>query len=272
MKTASPTIESSKDMKSLLSRFMKEFSFHIAESEADKEKVFRLRHDVYCEELKGIDPSDPKRRLEYDIFDKNALHCMIQHRRTGLVAACTRLVMPLPDAPPPLDKLPLQSYAGESLYASPLHPDQLPKESYYEISRLAISREFRPHFKGNEVPGITDNPHQFTEREKEIFSFLVSALFLTGYALGKLTGKSLAFAMMEPRLRRLLSMSGFYFTQVGEPINLHGRRSAYCLNRQQAETGMNEQLLPLYRHIQDQLSQQLAFLEFPATSRSATSQ
>lgn len=263
MKTSASTNEAPQDMEPLLARFMDEFSFQLAVSEAEKEEVFRLRHDVYCEELKGIDPADLKRRLEYDVFDRNALHCLIRHRRTGLIAACTRLFMPQPGALPPLDKLPLQSYAEESLYSTPLHPDNLSKSSYYEISRLAIAREFRLRFKGNEVPGVTDNPHQFTEKEQEIFSFLVSALFLTGYAAGRLTGKSLAFAMMEPRLRRLLSMSGFYFTQIGEPINLHGRRSAYCINRQQAEAGMNRQLLPLYRHIQEQLSQQLERMETP---------
>ncbi|WP_290789547.1 PEP-CTERM/exosortase system-associated acyltransferase [Halomonas sp.] len=248
-------------MKPLLERFMKDFSFQIASSESERQQVYRLRYDVYCEELQGIDPVDPERRLEYDIFDRDALHCLIYHRRTGLAAACTRLVMPQENAPAPLDKLPLQSYAGSSLYPSGLHPERLGKNSYYEISRLAIALQFRLRLKGNEVPGVTDNPYFFTIEEKEIFSLLVSGLFLTGYALGCLTGKNFAFAMMEPRLKRLLAISGFHFTQVGETINLHGQRSAYCITREQAEAGMEHNLLPLYRHIQEVLSPQLETLQ-----------
>jgi len=63
--------------------------------------------------------------------------------------------------------------------------------------------------------------------------------------------------MMEPRLPRLLSMSGFHFTKVGDTIDFHGRRSAYCITREQAEAGMNRQLIPLYEHIRDQLEAQL---------------
>ncbi|MBE0490075.1 MAG: PEP-CTERM/exosortase system-associated acyltransferase [Halomonas sp.] len=257
MKPLASNVDDSEKVKSLLERFMRDFSFQIATSDLERQQVYRLRHDVYCEELHGIEPVDPIKRLEYDIFDHDALHCMIRHHRTGMVAACTRLVIPQPDAPPPLDKLPLQSYAGESLFQSNLHPDNLPKDSYYEISRLAIARQFRLRLKGNEVPGITDNPHAFTAEEKEIFSLLISGLFLAGYALGRMTGKQLCFAMMEPKLRRLLAMSGFHFTQVGEPINLHGKRSAYCLNREQAEAGMHRSLLPLYQHIKEELEPQL---------------
>lgn len=244
-------------LKPLLERFMEDFSFQLALSELEKKHVYRLRYNVYCEELNGIDPADPRQRLEYDIFDRNALHCFIRHRRTGLVAACTRLVMPQPDADEPLDRLPLQSYAEGSLFQAELHPNCLPKNSYYEISRLAIARQFRLRLKDNEVPGVTDNPHRFTQKETEIFSLLISGLFLTGYALGRMSGKEVAFAMMEPKLRRLLDMSGFHFSQVGEPINLHGSRCAYCINREQAEAGMNQALLPLYQHIKDQLNPQL---------------
>lgn len=251
------TAETLMGMKHLTDRFMKDFSFHIAKTESEKHQIYRLRYDVYCEELHGIEPVNPKQRIEYDIFDHCALHCMIRHRRTGIVAACTRLVMPQPDAASPLDKLPLQSYAEESLFQTELHPESLPKGSYYEISRLAIARQFRLRIRGNEVPGITDNPHLFTEEEREIFSLLISGLFLTGYALGRMSGKSLAFAMMEPRLRRLLAMSGFHFTQVGTPINLHGKRSAYCIDRDQADAGMKDALAPLYQHIQKELGPQL---------------
>ncbi|MDR5901834.1 PEP-CTERM/exosortase system-associated acyltransferase [Halomonas icarae] len=257
MKSLRPDNEAAKDTTLLLARFMTEFSFQIARSEAEREQAFRLRHDVYCEEIKGIPPTDPVRRLEYDIFDNEALHCLVRHRTTGLTAACTRLVTPLPGADAPLDRLPLQSYAEESLYDSPLHPDQATRGSFYEISRLAISPHFRPTLKGKQACGHSSSPDQARFRDRRTFSFLANALFLSGCAVGRLTGTHLAYAMMEPRLHRLLSMSGFHFTQVGGEIDLHGKRRAYCISRKQAEAGMNPQLVPLYQHIQKQLSEQL---------------
>jgi len=242
----------------LLSRFMEEFSFSLALTPQEKQRIYRLRHDIYCAELGYEEPTDRENRLEYDAYDSMAIHCLIEHRRTGLAAACTRLVMPHPECPPPLDRLPLESYGGRSLTHPDLHPQRLPAGTYYEISRLAVSRAFRTRIRGGEVPGVSDNPHEFTPEERETFSLLVSGLFLAGYALGRMSGKNLAFAMMEPKLPRLLSMSGFHFTKVGDTIDFHGKRSAYCINREQAETGMHRALLPLYQHIQKELGPQLA--------------
>lgn len=245
------------DLQPLLTRFMNEFKFVIASDDSQKRRVYRLRHDIYCAELNYEPPKDPVNRLEYDGYDERAIHCLIEHRRTGVTAACTRLVLPQPEAEPPFDRLPMESYGGRSLTHAELHPQRLPLADYYEISRLAIARAFRTRLHGKEVPGICDTPLEFTDHERETFSLLVSGLFISGYALGRLLDKSIAFAMMEPRLPRLLSMSGFHFTKVGDTIDFHGRRSAYCITREQAESGMNRQLVPLYEHIRDQLAEQL---------------
>tara|TARA_R110000824_G_scaffold50961_1_gene142007 strand:+ start:271 stop:576 length:306 start_codon:yes stop_codon:yes gene_type:complete len=86
---------------------------------------------------------------------------------------------------------------------------------------------------------------------------LASGLFITGYSLGKQLGKIQVFAMMEPSLPRLLALTGFHFTKVGETINFHGRRSAYYIDKQKAESGLKKTLLPLYLHIQQTLAPQL---------------
>lgn len=249
-----------KSASEILTRFMQEFRFQLADSKQEKHRIYRLRYEIYCEELAYEEPADGSGRLEYDLYDQNALHCLIEHRRTGLVAACTRLVMPEPGSPTPLDRLPMESYGGRSLTHPYLHPEMLPTESYYEISRLAIARAFRPQIKGSEVPGISDNPYDFSQEERATFSLLVSGLFLAGYALGYMSNKDLAFAMMEPKLPRLLAMAGFHFTKVGDTIDFHGQRSAYCLGREQAEAGMKKELQPLFRHIQNELEPQLEAL------------
>lgn len=246
-----------REPKRLLSRFMSEFGFSLALTSRQKQRVYRLRHDIYCKEIGYAAPTE-RTGLEFDLYDQHAIHCLIEHRRTGLVAGCTRLVMPLENAEPPLDRLPLESYGGNSLTHPHLHPAKLPKGSYYEISRLAIATPFRPRFMKH-GPGDGEGPAlAFSREERETFPLLLNGLFLAGYAIGDLSGKQLAFAMMEPRLSRLLSRSGFHFTRVGEAIDLYGQRSAYCIHRAQAESGMHADLRPLYRHITESLRPDLA--------------
>ncbi|MDQ7735491.1 PEP-CTERM/exosortase system-associated acyltransferase [Halomonas sp. SpR1] len=244
----------------LIERFIKEFKFKICIDEHEKELVYRLRHDIYCEELQYEKASDPIKKLEFDIYDQNSIHCLIEHRRTGLVAGCVRVVVPTPSSPYPLNQLPLQSYGGQSLTHTELHPDRLDPESFYEISRLAVNRLFRTKPK-EDIMSATSiakrNTPFFSTEERKLFPLLATSLFITGYVLGRQLGKNQVFAMMEPSLPRLLALTGFHFTKVGETIDFHGRRSAYYINKQQAENGLKLTLLPLYLHIQQTLTLQL---------------
>tara|TARA_R110001599_G_scaffold152416_4_gene337437 strand:+ start:5622 stop:6125 length:504 start_codon:yes stop_codon:yes gene_type:complete len=130
-----------------ITRFIQEFKFKLCITEHEKQLAYRLRHDVYCEELEYEEASDPIKKLEFDIHDQNSIHCLIEHRRTGLVAGCVRVVMPQASRPHPLNQLPLQSYGSQSLTHAELHPDKLAQGSYYEISRLAVNRLFRIKLK-----------------------------------------------------------------------------------------------------------------------------
>ncbi len=244
-----------------ITRFIQEFKFKLCITEHEKQLAYRLRHDVYCEELEYEEASDPIKKLEFDIHDQNSIHCLIEHRRTGLVAGCVRVVMPQASRPHPLNQLPLQSYGSQSLTHAELHPDKLAQGSYYEISRLAVNRLFRIKLKDSstslESSTTNHNATFFLTEERQLFPLLATSLFVTGYALGRQLGKIQVFAMMEPSLPRLLALTGFHFTKVGETINFHGRRSAYYINKQQAESGLKKSLLPLYLHIQQTLALQL---------------
>src|SRR5690554_4311475 len=70
-------------MDSLMARFMDEFSFNLAITPFEKERVYRLRYEVYCDELGYEKPADSSNKLEYDVYDQHSIHCLIEHRRTG---------------------------------------------------------------------------------------------------------------------------------------------------------------------------------------------
>lgn len=241
----------------LLERFRKGFRFRLATSDEDKRKVYRLRHEVYCEELGYEEPSDAHERLEYDEYDERSLHCLIEHRRSGKTAGGMRLVLPSSDDHCHGTRLPLQSYAGQSLTHAGLHPALLAKNEICEVSRLAISPPFRRRSVKAEVEASVTSPFlEFTRDEKQTFPVIVVGLFLATYALVGMTHRRHVFAMMEPKLTRLLAMSGFYFTQVGDTIDFHGQRNAFHIDLHQAEREIHAKLLPLYQHIQDELESQ----------------
>lgn len=241
----------------LLDRFRSGFRFRLATSDEDKRRIYRLRHEIYCEELGYEEPSDAHERLEYDEYDERSLHCLIEHRRTEKTAGCMRLVLPSIGDDCLETRLPLQSYAGQSLSHSALHPALFAKDEICEVSRLAISRPFRKRSVKDEVEaGAKFTLLEFTQDEKQTFPVIIVGLFLATYALVGMTNRRHVFAMMEPKLPRLLAMSGFYFTNVGDTIDFHGNRSAFYIDQYQAEQEIHAKLLPLYQHIQDELEAQ----------------
>lgn len=241
----------------LLDRFRSGFRFRLATSDEDKRRIYRLRYEVYCEELGYEEPSDARERLEYDEYDQRSLHCLIEHRRSGKTAGCMRLVLPSTGADCLDTRLPLQSYAGQSFTHAALHPALLAKDEICEVSRLAISRPFRKGSVKDELEaGAKSTLLEFTQDEKRTFPVIVVGLFLATYALVGMTNRRHVFAMMEPKLPRLLAMSGFHFTQVGDTIDFHGKRSAFYIDQHQAEREIHAKLLPLYQHIQDELESQ----------------
>lgn len=237
--------------------FKEEFKFSIAINDIEKNRVYKLRHEVYCQEI-GYHPlENSSTNSENDIHDSHSIHCLIEHKRSGLAAGCLRLVLPAPLAEGKNKRLPLQEFGENNLPHDSLHPAKLPYNSICEISRFAIARAFRHKAINHETLDPEDLKFQFTERERKAFPILVIALFLATYSLVGLMNKRHVFAMMEPRLPRLLSMSGFKFTKVGNPIEMHGTRNAFYIDHSMAEKEMHRDLMPFYLYVRSTLEPQL---------------
>ncbi|CAM3573721.1 PEP-CTERM/exosortase system-associated acyltransferase [Halomonas sp. FME1] len=237
--------------------FKNDFNFKIAITDIEKRRIYKLRHDVYCQEIGYQAPESSSNNLELDIHDAHSIHCLIEHRRSGLAAGCLRLVLPAPCTDDNIKRLPLQDFGEQHLPHKTLHPAKLPYNSICEISRFAIARAFRHKAIKYETLDLNDIDYQFTNAERKTFRLIVIALFLSTYSLVGLMNKRHVFAMMEPRLPRLLSMSGFKFTKVGETIEMHGKRNAFYIDHAKAEETMHKDLMPFYSYIRQALDPQL---------------
>jgi len=241
------------ERKDLLHRFGEEFSFTIAKTPRQLQDVFALRHDVFIKEIGYDMEEDESHSLERDEHDSRAIHCFIRHKRTGLIAGCLRLIAPGEIDSNHGELLPIEAHGDGILNHDTFRPDILPRNQICEVSRLAIAKPFRERPKDD----TSQTSNIFTLEERKVFPIILIGLFLCTYTLVGLTGKRHVFAMMEPKLPRLLSYSGFHFSKVSGDIFYHGKRNAFYIDHQVAEQQVHQDLTQLYAAIQKELSPQL---------------
>lgn len=192
------------------------------------EEVFRLRHQVYCEEL-GFEPQRAS-RLEHDEYDKRSIHCLLFHKASKTYIGCSRLI--LADSNEPEAPFPFELACGKSLRWSFDSSAGTGRERYGEISRLAIIAKFR-RFPRNEVAvadGGSEDFYDGDEDEKHLFPTISLGLYLAMTAIVLNQGLKGVFAMMEPRLARRLRRLGILFEQVGEAVEHHGLRGPFLIH------------------------------------------
>lgn len=234
---------------SLVEDFRRFFSVDIASSPEQRANVFGIRYRVYCEEF-GYEPKErfPDQQ-ERDEFDDSSLHCLITHKSSATPAGCVRLVLCEPG-----QILPVEKYCRDALDAASFKTLEQNRDIVCEVSRLAVDGRFRRRpGEGQTRFGHVDGL-DFTAREQRTFSLIAVAAYLSACALTDLTGRNLAYAMMEPFLPRLLRRSGIIFESAGVAIDYHGLRAPYSARTRDAVASMHPELRALYAAIHDEFA------------------
>lgn len=121
-------------LRSFSSAYKRTFDVLRADTPELKKRVYELRYRIYCEENGFEDPADHE--MEFDEFDKRAVHFLLVHKPSGHDAGTVRLVMPSEDSL--LQSFPIQKHCD--------HPFlEIPERLYHigEISRFCMAPEFR---------------------------------------------------------------------------------------------------------------------------------
>lgn len=257
------------DRNDLVNHFEHYFEYTVAKTPEERREVFQLRYDVYCTEYGYEDPSDHPDGQEQDEFDESALICTVRHNHTGRLAGCFRIILPGVETSAP-EILQIELDCAEKLYKDgrlnpDLHPNNLRRDSICEVSRLAIHADFRKRpgerksrFGAldwlNHLPDGQHLAHQRT------FPLLSSSLFsAVAYTCSRLERDHI-YAVMEPRLARLLTREGIRFQQIGEIMDYHGEERAVYYNSLEKfvlETIASPLLRPLYQMSENQLASDL---------------
>ena len=118
-----------------------------------RDEVFRIRHNVYCEEL-AFEKVKAEGK-EQDEFDAQSIFSMIKHKPSNTYTSCVRVVK----SANVTELLPIEKYCLDAIQNKELHPSNFPRQDIAEISRLAVKADFRRRktdkFRGSAIGAIT---------------------------------------------------------------------------------------------------------------------
>lgn len=243
------------DIANLGASFKRYFEIVPALTEELRTEAYRIRHQVYCEELK-YEPERPN-RLESDEYDAHSLHCLIRSVKTNQFVGCTRLILCRPDNPQ--YPLPFEKTCAEVLDRAIIDPQTLSRHRIAEVSRLAVISQFRTRRGERDTPApISDD--SFSSGINPRFPYIPVALYLATTELAALHGIHTMFLLTEPRLARHFAKLGVNIIQIGDEVEHRGVRVPSVVNVRKIIDGLNFIMRPLYnvvaQEVRDGMHQQ----------------
>jgi len=209
-------IRHSNGEKSLIQGFNTYFSSVSADTLGSFKAAFALRYQVYCIERQFEDPAQQSKGLESDAFDRHSIHSLLIYRPRQEVIGTARLILPLSSP----QSLPIQQLLRTNGTDSEVY---FPNETVGEVSRFAISKEFRRRVFQSSACGQATG--QTRIRGNLPFLGLVQEVLRQSIDVGIEHWA----AIMEPQLLRLLASIGIIFRPIGPLISYHGlRQPSYC--------------------------------------------
>jgi N-acyl amino acid synthase of PEP-CTERM/exosortase system len=203
-------------MEGLTALYDQHFLVVPANTAALLDEAHALRYQVYCIEHQFEDPAQQVGNREVDAHDPHSVHAVLIHRSTGRVVGCVRLILPSDDL---TVDLPIRGLLGA---ADRERFDQFERRTTAEISRYAVSKEFRRRAGESLYPDV--NTDLTTQDARRLMPHMSLGLIRGIARLAADQGITHVCAVMAPALLRLLEQFGLRFERLGPPIEYHGPR------------------------------------------------
>jgi len=243
----------SHDASNIAEHFTQFLEPQVAVNNTLQEEAFKIRHNVYCEELAFEEIKEGGQ--EKDEFDGQSIFSLIKHKPSNTYTSCVRVVRIEKEG----QLLPIEKFCLDSITDDKLHPDRFNRKEIGEISRLAVKADFRrrktDQFKGSGTGVIQET--NYSEVELRCFPFIAIGLYMAAANMAIETGIRHVYVMMEPRLARSMKFVGIKFQQLGEPIDYHGLRAPYYINPEMFLSNLSPGFKNLYKAIEYEISDQL---------------
>lgn len=182
----------------------------------------RLRYQVYCIETgyeNAAEFCDGRERDKYDA--ERAVCSLLLHRPSGMVAGTVRVI--LPDQRASMSE-PIPALATSRDLCG-LDETTLPRAHTGEISRFAISKQFRKRREDSLIPALYEPSRQ--TGDLRVIPHITLGLMQAILRMSIENKVSHLAILVEPALDRLIRKLGIYFTPVGPLIEHHGKRRAH---------------------------------------------
>jgi N-acyl amino acid synthase of PEP-CTERM/exosortase system len=183
-----------------------------------------LRYRVYCTERAYEDPDSFPDGLEKDQYDRAAIHSVLRHRASLEVAGVVRLVRPNMEIYDGL--LPIELHCRINSYFRK-KISNMPREQIAEISRLAVSKQFRRRLGENQtIHEVIEKSEArlHCEERRSLMPLITLGLLRAIVAMSVEYNITYWLAVMEPQLIRLLRGFGVVLVPIGPMANYHGSR------------------------------------------------
>lgn len=178
----------------------------------------RLRYQVYCVETGFEKAEEFPDGLERDAYDSHSVCSLLIHRPSRMVAGTVRLILPGRE---PGDT---PAFAISSDLRD-MEESRLPRHRTAEISRFAISKEFRKRREDTLIPALYEQAGQ--AGDQRVIPHITLGLMQAILQMSIENGMEHLAIVVEPALDRLIRKLGIYFKPVGPLIDFHGRRRAH---------------------------------------------
>ena len=238
-----------------MDRFGDEFDLHFqivpASSQDRVAECQRLRYHVFCKEHHIFAAHQYGGGLETDEFDGRSVHSLLLHRATGIPVATVRLV--LGQRGRPKDKFPMEVHLGEHIYTELTGYHHAPRSTIAEISRFAVSKDFRRRV------GEAKRPHNLeqdlnaavSERGVRHHPYITLGLFKAIVQMSMDNDVRYWCAAMDPTLMRLLTRFGIRFIPIGPLTDYYGLRQPCSASVEDILNGIHEKRPDVWRFITD---------------------
>lgn len=217
---------------------MVEFRFERVEmGDPRMEELFRLRYQVYVTECEFEAQEDHSDGREEDVYDKHSSHfCAIsfdpeQPEKSPQIIGTARIIHGFSEGLPN-DKLPFETHCPlweeEAQRLESLRREGIP---FAEISRLAISKEFRRREIDQAIYSQADfdfkEVRRVHEQRRQFEGLIVLGLYQCVYQESLRLGLKHWYGVMVKGLSGLLRRWGVFWVPIGEPVEYHGLRIPY---------------------------------------------
>jgi len=256
METIRPPSSNPVAFDGISTQFLQHFKLVVANTPKLREEVYKIRYKVYCQELKYEPEENFPYDMEQDIYDQRSIHCLLMHLRSGLYAGCVRLV--LPDPHKVEANLPYETVYDQNLQSNTMRLGDLPCGSFGEVSRLAVTADFRKRdVEGSTSHQTSAKQSKAVENERRYFSLIALGLYLAATSVVQEFRLDGALTLMEPRLARHLRRFGINCHQVGELVEFHGQRGLFHMSLEAVLSSMNTNTQELFRVLRSEVNRSL---------------